>query len=824
MTLAKHYSPIEVEPRLNEFWKTKGIYKFSPDSDQPVYSIDTPPPTVSGNLHLGHTYSYSHADFCARFWRMNGYNVFYPMGYDDNGLPTERLVEKRLGISARQVRRSAFIAKCLEISERAELDYQQLWQRLGLSIDWHYTYRTIDEQSRALSQRSFLELFKKDLIYQSEAPAIWCSECETSLAQADLNDIERQSELVTLAFDLESVDQTSQTNQIPIATTRPELLSACVAIFIHPEDDRYRGLAGKQAVVPLFDQVVPILEDTGVDLGKGSGAVMCCTFGDATDIAWWRKHQLPVIQVIDKQGRMTSAAGEFLSLSVIETRQQIKQDLENKGFILFTQPIQQSIRVHERCDTPVEYIMERQWFIKLLDYKQQLLDAGEQVSWHPGHMAGRYIAWVENLNWDWCISRQRYYGVPIPLWYCKNCSKVILAEEEQLPIDPTEQLPLHSCSCGNSSFIPERDILDTWATSSLTPQIAGQLLTNPILYEKVYPFSLRPQAHEIIRTWAFYTLVKSLYQGNNLPWKNVLISGWGIAGEGMGKISKSRGGGALPPMEMIKRYSADAVRYWASSTGLGKDAIISEDKIQVGTRLVTKLWNVARFSENFINPCPSEVTALNAADFSAGDRWILTRLQVVIKEATAFFIGYDYTAAKNKVEEFFWRDLADNYLEMSKLRLYDPAHPQHEGARATLYQLVLNILKFFAPFLPYVTEEIFQGLFAKHQKEAISIHTSQWPQSQSGLEDMAALSCGEIMLEIASTVRRYKSENKLPLGSDIELIQISLAQQNDQQIWQAALPDISGITRARKVVFVDQIDVGIEQLHFAENIKIGIKV
>ena len=741
MSLNKRYNPDEIEPRLSVAWQASGIYQFSSERAVPVYSIDTPPATVSGHLHLGHIYSYSHPDFLARYWRMRGHNVFYPMGYDDNGLPTERLVEKRQGITASRIGRAAFIEKCLQTSEEAERDYRALWQRLGLSIDWRYTYRTIDEWSRRTSQLSFIDLHRKGLVYRSEAPAIWCPECHTALAQADLNDLERQSEFVSLKFRF--TDQSSETQDayLVITTTRPELLPACVAVFVHPEDPRYRHLAGRKLITPIFNQHVPILLDPDADPKKGSGAVMCCTFGDATDVSWWRQHRLPLIEAVDGDGRMTPAAKEFASLTLQEARRQIRIVLETSGLAVGKQTITQSVRVHERCDTPIEYIVTHQWFIRILDFKEELLEAGERVIWHPEHMKSRYRAWVENLNWDWCISRQRYYGVPFPLWYCDECGEVSVAEESQLPVDPTEQAPLHPCKCGSTRFVPEEDVLDTWATSSLTPQIVSQWWrgdnqkgTDSIhLYDRVFPFSLRPQAHEIIRTWAFYTLVKSHFHFDMIPWKEVLISGWGIAGEGMGKISKSRGSGSMGPMEMIERYSADAVRYWAASTGTGKDSVISEEKIQMGARLATKMWNVAHFSEKFLEgyepPEDEELPQLTPAD-----GWILSSLQKLIRRVTQFLLEYEYAAAKNEIESFFWRELADNYLEMCKQRLYDKENSKREGALYSLYQVLLTTLKLFAPFLPYVTEEIYLNIFQKDGRRvdyadvdrasSNSIHTS----------------------------------------------------------------------------------------------------
>ncbi len=702
MSLPKYYSPNTAEPQLQALWQQAGTYYFSPGAGGPVYSIDIDPPTVSGHLHLGHVYSYSHTDFMARFWRMNGFNVYYPMGYDDNGLPTERLVEKRLGITAIKVGRRAFSEKCLEISVEEEKHYEVLWQRLGLSIDWRYSYRTIDKLPRRTSQLSFLDLYRKGLAYRREAPTIWCPECRTAIAQAELNDLKRESELVTLVFSLEDG------SPLPIATTRAELLPACVAVFVHPDDRRFQHLIGRSVKEPLSGREVPLLADPEADPEKGTGAVMCCTFGDTIDVEWWYKHNLPLKAVTGRDGRLTQEAGEFASLTTGEGRRRITETLEARDLVLERQPIIQSVRVHERCDTPVEYIVTQQWFVRVLDFKKELLDAGEQITWHPAHIKARYREWVENLHWDWCISRQRYFGVTFPLWYCDACGEILLADEEQLPVDPTEQQPTKPCACGNTSFTPEQDVMDTWATSSLSPQISGRWLIDKQFYEQVFPFSLRPQGHEIIRTWTFYTIVKSYHHFGSLPWKEIAISGWGLAGVGGGKISKSRGGGPMPPMEMIEKYSADAVRYWAASTGYGKDSTISEEKIQTGAKLVTKLWNVARFSQRFLENYqpPAQHPALSPID-----RWILTRTQRLIRRVTELFRNYDYAAAKSETESFFWRDLADNYLEMSKERLYAGEDERRGGARYTLYHVLLSVIKLFAPFLPYITEEMFQALF-----------------------------------------------------------------------------------------------------------------
>jgi valyl-tRNA synthetase len=789
MSLSKRYDPALTEPDLRDLWQREGTYHFRRESTSPIYAIDTPPPTVSGYLHLGHMYSYSHPDFLARFWRMHGYNVFYPMGYDDNGLPTERLVEKRMGITASQVGRAAFIKQCLEVSEVAEKDYQDLWQRLGLSIDWRYRYRSIDEQSRKISQWSFLDLYKKGLAYRREAPTIWCPECRTAISQAELNDWERESEFVTLAFTLQDG------GVLPIATTRPELLPACVAVFVHPEDQRYAGLLGSQVNLPLLDFAVPILADTQADPAKGTGAVMCCTFGDVTDVDWWYTHKLPLKIIIGRDGRLNSQAGEFAGLSVKEARERIVMQLEMCGSVLKRESVQQSVRVHERCDTPVEYLVASQWFIRVLDFKQQFLQIGEQIEWQPAHMQARYREWVENLAWDWCISRQRYFGMPFPLWYCRQCGAVILAAEVELPVDPTLQLPAHACQCGSTDFVPEEDVMDTWATSSMSPQIVGHWLAEPDLYAQVSPFTLRAQAHDIIRTWAFYTIVKSFHHYGTVPWQTIALSGWGLAGTGGEKLSKSRGGGPMAPQEMLERYSADAVRYWAASSGFGKDAVISEEKIKMGSKLVNKLWNVARFSERFLADYLPEQAK---ATLTPSDNWLLARLTKLIEHVTGLFQVYEYAAAKSEIESFFWHDLADNYLEMCKERIYGENGPLRDGTRFTLYHALLNVLKLFAPFLPYVTEAIYRELFAQNEGQR-SIHLANWPVANPQWMSAEAEALGEILLDVATAVRRYKSAANLSLGAQVACLQLSTRDEKLTLALEAARLDILSVTRAREL-------------------------
>ena len=592
-----------------------------------------------------------------------------------------------------------------------------------------------------------------------------------------------------------------------------------MALFVHPEDGRYQELTGKEVKVPLFGQTVPILADPGADPNKGTGAVMCCTFGDTADVQWWQTHNLPLVEAIARDGRMTLAAGPFQDLTTAEARRQIIAKTVEEGVLLDERPLTHSVRVHERCDTVVEYIVTDQWFIRLLDFKEEFLAAGDQVAWHPPHMRTRYRQWVENLNWDWGISRQRYFGVPFPLWYCDGCHEIITAGEEDLPVDPLSIQPDGPCpTCGGQSFRAEGDVMDTWATSSLSPQIVGRWLDDPELYQRVFPFSCRPQAHEIIRTWAFYTIVKSHHQFESVPWRNAMISGWGLSPAGKIKLSKSRGGGGAGPLAMIEEHSADAVRYWAASTGLGKDAVIKEERIQAGAKLVNKIWNVARFSGRFLEEFDPTV---EISTFSPADRWILARTHALIARCTQLWRNYDYATAKSEVEVFFWRDLADNYLEMVKKRFYDDIEP--DGARYVLYESLLATVKLLAPILPHVTERIYQGLFAERDG-ADSIHRARWPEVDELWLDEEAVGLGDTLMAVATAVRRYKSDNNLSLGAELAELQLSTSDSKLASSLRDAELDLKSITRANRIAVDDVLNLQLEDIGTAGELHVAVSV
>ena len=704
-----------------------------------------------------------------RFWRMRGENVYYPFGFDDNGLPTERYIEKSQGIRAREVGRDAFITACLRTTEEVEARFEAFWQRLGISADWRLRYSTIGERARRTSQWSFLDLYRKGRIYHAQAPNPWCSECQTAIAQAEIDDAEREATFYDLRLTIDDLrlPQVAGNLALTIATTRPELLAACVAVFVHPDDERFAPHVGQFAITPLFGRRVPILADPLVDPAKGSGAVMCCTFGDTTDVTWWRTHNLPLIPLIGRDGRLTEHAAAYAGMTLAEAKRRIIADLREAGALIGEQPLRQSVRAHERCGTPLEILETRQWFIRVLDLKAELLAAGRAITWQPDYMRTRYEHWVENLGWDWCISRQRFYGVPFPLWHCAGCGAVILADEAQLPVDPLTTAPPRGCDCGGE-LLPERDVLDTWATSSLSPQIAGQMLDNPAQFGRIFPFALRPQAHDIIRTWAFATIVKAHLHHASIPWKTVLISGFGLDPRG-NKLSKSKGNAAHSPDALLDSSSADAVRYWACGGRAGADQVLDEDTIKRGTKLVTKLWNAARLIERAGNrgegteqllqslaPSPQPLAPL--------DRAMLSWLQRLVQRATAQMEAYEYAAAMEATERFFWATLCDNYLELGKGRMYDGAAEKQDGLRTALHDILHTLLRLFAPFLPFVTEEIWSHLYTEGGD---SIHQAAWPSANDALLDEAAEQAGAAIFEILAQVRRYKSDHKLSLGAPL---------------------------------------------------------
>ncbi len=785
--MQKNYDFSQTEKEMQRFWKENEIYAFEDNSNREIFSIDTPPPTVSGSLHIGHIFSYTQAEMVARYKRMQGYNVYYPFGFDDNGLPTERLVEREEGIIARNLPRSEFIKKCISTTEKYEKEFRDLWEKLGFSVDWSLQYETINPMVQRISQKSFIRLLREGKAYMKESPVLWCTECQTSIAQAELDTIDKDTTFNYIPFLLGN-------EKLMVATTRPELLNGCVCLFVNPEDERYTRFIGATAEVPLYGYSIPVLSDNKVSIEKGTGVVMCATFGDSTDVEWYESHKLPYRKAVEANGTISESVPFIGGLKVATARKRIIELLSEKGLLMEAQNISHTVAVHERCGKEVEIIPSKQWYIDILSNKDLYLKAADKINWYPANMKTRYTLWVENLKWDWCISRQRYFGVPIPVWYCKNCGAIIAASEDRLPVNPLETAPGKACACGCEEFIAESSVFDTWATSSVTPQINAKWGEENDMSERLLPMSMRTQAHEIIRTWAFYTIVKSLYHTGEVPWKDIMICGYVLAKKGE-KISKSKNNSGLSPSELIDTYSADAIRYWAANSRLGTDTFFASDELSIARRFITKLWNAAKFAaahlEDF-NPTIAEIRLLPV------DSWIIERCRQTTSEAAKQLDHYEIGLARHDLDDFFWKDLCDYYLEIVKERLYQPekhGYAERRSAQFALYYSFLNVLKLYAVYVPHITEYLYQQFF-RQKDGCISLHKLCWEKTD--INDSELLTFGSKLKEVISQTRKYKTENSLSMKAEIEKVVIN-CMETDIERFELTIGDIKACCNARVV-------------------------
>lgn len=768
----------EVELKWKKFWEKEKIY--CPDfSKKEIYSIDTPPPTVSGRMHIGHALSYAQEDFIARYQRMKrakSGTVFYPFGTDDNGLPTERLVEKENNVKSKNMTRKDFVALCFKTLKEKTPEFIEDWKDLGISCDYSDPYSTISPESQKLSQKLFLELAKKGIAYKKEFPTIWCPECQTSIAQAELDDQEEKSLFTTLKFKVGE-------ETLPIATTRPELLGACVCVFINPKDERYKKFSGKKAKVPLFNFEVPIIEDESAQIDKGTGVLMICSYGDKFDVDAISRHKLNPKVIIGKDGKIET--GEYKGLKIKEARKKILEDLKENDLILEQKEIQHVLNVHERCKTPIEFLPTDQWFIKILDKKEEFLNQGEKIKWYPEHMKKRYINWVDGLDWDWNISRDRHFGIPLPIWYCEKCNSIHFAEESELPVDPLQKEKI--CEKCKSKLIPETKVLDTWATSSISPQINVEKNS-----EIKIPFSLRPQGHDIIRTWAFYTIVRSHFHENEIPWERISISGnVSMNGE---KMSKSKGN-VIDPMQVIEKYGSDALRFWASGCKLGSDLDYQEQELIAGKKIINKLVNASKFVFMNLEDYDGET---KPEKLEMLDEQFLKKLNFIVSESTKAFESYEYSRAKSLTEQFFWNDFCDNYLEIVKKRVYQGTGDKRLSAQYTLYNSLRTIIKLLAPIIPFITEEIYQSYFRSVEKE-ISIHKSLWPQSK----EVESFEEFDLFVQLLSKIRQEKSSNKKPMNAEIRL---KIEKETKEKL-KEMLEDLSNVTNAKEISESEKLEV-----------------
>lgn len=796
--IPKIYDSKSVEKKWQDFWEKEGIYKFDPNKEN-TFSVDTPPPYVSAeHLHVGHAMSYTQAEIIIRYHRMKGENIFYPMGFDDNGLPTERFVEKKYNINKSKITRKEFVALCLKETAEGGKVYEKLWKSLGLSIDWSLLYSTINPLSQKISQRSFIDLFKKGRIKNEDSPTFWCPLCQTALAQADLEDKEEKSFMYDIRFKLESGEDAI------ISTTRPEMIPACVALYANPKDKRYKQYIGKNAIVPITGDLIPIKTSEMVDMEKGTGFMMVCTWGDSEDVQKWKEDKLATKLIIGKDGILNEKAGKFSGLTLDQARAEIVKELEKLGLIAGKKETIHILNIHERCKTPVEFFASPQWFIKILDLKDEIKRRGNELSWHPKFMKIHLDNWIDGLKWDWCISRDRFYGVPFPVWHCDDCGEIILPGDEELPVDPRENLPKDvkcpKCKC--SKIRGEMQVMDTWMTSSATPLINAHWKDKNNLMDKIYPMNLRVQAFEIIRTWLFYTLIKAHLHTNSLPWKDVMISGWGLAKDGA-KMSKSLGN-FVDAEGVIEKYSADALRYWSCGATLGMNLRYSEEDVMAGQKILTKLWNVARFImlnlENY-----DRTTKISRDGLESADRWILSELYELIENVTYQLDNYEFAKARFFLEHFFWTKLTDNYVELIKGRLYGQDEKAKLSAQFTLYSIFSILIKLYAPILPHITEELYQ-LFIRESDSPASLHINPWPKDQQWLTNKKEiLENGKILLEIIAEIRKEKVKKNIKLSQSIKKLTIN-AKGKEDFFTGSLLADLKNLSHAEEIKIDQKIN------------------
>ena len=794
-TLPRKCNFLETEKKWQQKWEEIGIYRFDwNDHSRPIFTIDTPPPYPSGDFHMGNALNHTYFDILARYKRMRGYNVLFPQGFDCHGLPTEVETEEHYNIKKTDLTPEEFIKLCNQFVDKYINIMRTAIKRLGCSIDWTTEYQTRNPDYWRKTQLSFIILHKKGYIYQGTHPINWCPRCETAIADAEVEHKPKQGTLHYIKFQLENGQY------VPIATTRPELLSSCVAVAVHPDDKRYQKYVGKEIRVPTTNRTVTIITDELVDPQFGTGIVMICTYGDKADVKAVKTRKLSVIMSIDEAGTMTENAGKYAGITVQEAKKAILIDLKEQGLLEKSESIQQEVGQCWRCHTPIEILERRQWFMKTLKLTPEVEKTAYEITWYPDYMKARLIDWARSLDWDWVISRQRIFATPIPIWYCKECGEIILAEEEWVPIDPRKEVPrIDECpKCGATEFTPETDVLDTWFDSSISCAVHAGWPDRQD-WQKRFPADVHPSGTDIIRTWAYYLMVRHLALFNQTPYKSCLINGMVLGTDGR-MMHKSLGNYVATP-EVFSKYGADAPRQWAAAGGTtGSDIPFRWPDVEYGWRFQIKLWNAARFASLALKDYASQ----QKPELQLLDRWLLSKLERATVIATAALEKCQFNTAIEEIRNFTWHQLCDQYIEVIKHRLYNPktyGEEKRKAAQHTLHTAIYRILQLLAPITPHTTEEIYQLMYAEDQKHK-SIHISPWPEPDEAIIDEEAEKYGDLAIAVIGEIRREKAEKSMPLNTQINTLTIHAGSKKSAYILNQALEDLQGTCKTEKIIIL----------------------
>jgi len=807
--LPKEFNPIEIERKWQEAWEEMGVYRFDwKDSKRPVFSIDTPPPYPSGEFHMGLVLNWTYFDIVARYKRMRGYNVYFPQGWDCHGLPTEVEVEKKHKIKKTDLPPDKFRKLCEEHVEKYIGLMKEAITRLGCSIDWTTEYKTMDPDYWRRTQLSFILLYKKGFIYRGKHPVNWCPRCETAIADAEVEYETRTANLHYIRFKLDDG------GFLTIATTRPELIPACVTVAVNPHDERYKQYIGKKIHVPTTNRTVEIITDELVEPEFGTGVVMICTYGDKADVKSVVKHNLPVIMCIDEKGRMTQNAGKYAGLTIEEAKKAIIEDLKNDGLLEKTETLTQEVGVCWRCHTPIEILEREQWFMKTRILTDKLEKNALEIKWYPDYMKYRLINWAKSLDWDWVISRQRVFATPIPIWYCQKCGETILAEPEWLPIDPRIENPkITKCpKCGSNKFKPERDVLDTWFDSSITCAVhAGW--PDKKDWRRLFPADMHPSGVDIIRTWAYYLMVRHLALFDEKPYKSCLINGMVLGTDG--RMMHKSLGNYVPSLEVFSKYGSDATRQWAAGGGAtGSDVPFRWSDVDYGRRFLTKLWNAARFTGTQIRDYKPQ----EKGDLQLLDKWILSKLEKATQRVTEALENCQFNIALEEIRNFTWHIFCDEYIEAVKDRLYKPeiyGEQKKKAVQFTLYNVLYRIIQLLAPITPHITEEIYQAIYAETIGQK-SLQITPWPEGKMEMVDEEAERKGDLVIALITEIRREKAEKRKPLNSPIKRVKIYAGKSEFARIISENKEDIAGTCKILQLEILSEKGDGRQIREFPE--------